>query len=109
MADAVCKTCGRAAAHVAFLESDHAIEIPGCSCVGPEPTLADVVTELRAQTELIARMGLVIARALGVDPVDAERWISPEAARVASSPVRSESPVASQSSPAPRGCSGCSE
>lgn len=48
MSDTRCPTCGKALACVAFIESDRAVEIP-CNCTAkPEPTMAELLAELKA-------------------------------------------------------------
>lgn len=91
---------------VRLLSSSQPVRIPD---VSPPTTDELILAEMRAQTELLSRVGLVIAQGLGCDPVDSARLLSLEAVRAASSQVRSASPAASQSSPEPHGCSESAE
>lgn len=71
--------------------------------------LDDVLSELRAQTEMLSRLSALVASAMGADPGVSMLALSPEAARYASSQARSASPAASQSFPEQRDCSGSAE
>lgn len=74
-----CPNCGKDIAHGAFLESDHAIELP-CSCEPATDALTLILLEMRAIRALLERQTAVIAWHSGLQrspfspsPVDPEQ------------------------------------
>lgn len=54
MADNRCPNCGKGLAHVAFIESDRAIELP-CSCEPAPDALTLILLELKAIHAILKR------------------------------------------------------